>query len=534
MLKKIRIVLATIFFLGLTFLFVDVTDTAQKLLGWMPRLQFLPAVMALNIGVLALLVLLTLACGRIYCSVICPLGVFQDIVARLTRREKTKPYRFTKPKNTLRLVVLTSFILLSALGAQSLALLLAPYSSYGRMVQNLLAPLYRAGNNLLAYCAEQVDSYAFSASDIYIHSAPTFALTLVFALLIVLLVWRGGRIWCNTFCPVGTVLGVLAHFSWFRPVLDSEKCVRCRTCEQGCKAACIDIATQSVDLSRCVACMNCMDKCPRGAIRYAHGQRKRETGEQRQAALNPVAHSAASAVAGKEAVLPHSSLAAPLSAPLAAVSPARRTFLLGLSAALLATAGTAGRAIAAEENRTDGGLAELKPRRNPKRTWPLRPPGARSQKNFTTRCTGCQLCVAACPNEVLRPAASLSGLMQPELFFDRGYCRPECTRCAEVCPTGAIQRIGKAEKSGIHIGAAVWDKSLCLPASGGDKCGNCERHCPNGSITLVDYRSPDGREVQVPAVDTERCIGCGACEYVCPVRPVSAIHVDGFEVHRFN
>ena len=523
MLKKTRIILATIFFLGITFLFVDVTDTAQKLLGWMPRLQLIPAIMALNVGVVALLVILTLTFGRIYCSVLCPLGVFQDIVARLTRRGKKTPYRFTRPKNSLRLVVLTSFILLSVLGAHSLALLLAPYSSYGRMAQNLLAPLYRAGNNLLAYCAEQVNSYAFSAKDLFIPSVPTFALACVFTVLIVLLTWRGGRTWCNTFCPVGTVLGFLAHFAWFRPVLDSGKCVRCRTCEQGCKAACIDIATQSVDLSRCVACMNCMDTCPKGAIRYAHRLQRHGTGQ-----AEP--DSAVSACASGEAGLPHSSL----SVPLAAVSPTRRGFLLSLSAAFLATAGTAAQASATDEHRTDGGLAELKPRHSPKRALPVRPPGARSQKNFTTRCTGCQLCVAVCPNEVLRPSATLSGFMQPEMFFERGSCRPECTRCAEVCPTGAIQRIGKAEKSSIRTGVAIWNKSLCLPATGGDKCNTCERRCPNGSITLVDYKTQDGKEVQVPAVDTERCIGCGACEYVCPVRPVSAIHVDGFEVHRVN
>ncbi|MBR5998434.1 MAG: 4Fe-4S binding protein, partial [Deltaproteobacteria bacterium] len=270
MLKTIRIALAAFFFAGITWLFLDVTETAQHLLGWMARIQFLPAVLALSIGIVALLILLTLLFGRIYCSTICPLGVFQDIFAWLGTRRKKNRYHFSKARNSLRYGALAAFIVLSVLGVHSLALLLAPYSAYGRIAQNLFSPVYRAGNNLLALLAERADSYAFSASDISIRSLPTFGIVLAFFVLIAFLAFRHGRIWCNTLCPVGTVLGFLSRFAWFRPTLDLEKCVKCRLCEERCKTGCIDIQTQTVDSSRCVVCMNCIGDCPEGAIRLTH------------------------------------------------------------------------------------------------------------------------------------------------------------------------------------------------------------------------------------------------------------------------
>ena len=144
-------------------------------------------------------------------------------------------------------------------------------------------------------------------------------------------------------------------------------------------------------------------------------------------------------------------------------------------------------------------------------------------------CISCQLCVSVCPNDVLRPSSSLLNLMQPELSFDRGWCRPECTRCSEVCPAGAILKISREEKSAIHVGHAVVDIWTCVTANG-ESCGNCARHCPAGAIRMVQNEfDPEGP--RTPSVNEERCLGCGACEYVCPVRPLSAIHVEGNVVH---
>lgn len=197
----------------------------------------------------------------------------------------------------------------------------------------------------------------------------------------------------------------------------------------------------------------------------------------------------------------------------------------------LITASAAAPVILGADKIFDGGVEDYPPPSIPPRRHPVLPPGAESDGNFSTRCVGCQLCVAACPNKVLRPS-SVMGFPRPEMAFEKGYCRPECTKCGEVCPAGAIKRIRKEEKKDIHIGHAVWHKEHCLAARDGVKCTLCERHCPAHAIVRValDPNNPDS--VKVPVVDRSRCIGCGACEHFCPARPMPAIHVEGIEQHR--
>ena len=105
--------------------------------------------------------------------------------------------------------------------------------------------------------------------------------------------------------------------------------------------------------------------------------------------------------------------------------------------------------------------------------------------------------------------------------YERGYCRPECAKCAEVCPTDAIHLTSLAEKSAIQIGHAVWIAQNCIVNTDKVSCGNCARHCPTGAIQMIPKDEND-----------ERCIGCGACENLCPARPFSAIYVEGHEMHR--
>ena len=185
----------------------------------------------------------------------------------------------------------------------------------------------------------------------------------------------------------------------------------------------------------------------------------------------------------------------------------------------------------AQEKTTDGGLAIIIDKKIPKRNQTIRPAGAQGEKHFTAHCTACQLCVSACPNGVLRPSENWETLMQPEMSFERGYCRPECTRCSEVCPAGAIRRIDKAEKSAIQIGHAVWIKQNCVASNEKDTCDNCARHCPTGAIQMVEQNGKPSAP-KIPVIDTERCIGCGACENLCPARPFSAIYVEGHDRHR--
>ena len=486
MLRKIRTILAAVFFVLITLLFLDFTGTLHHWLSWLAKIQFLPAVMALNVVVVIALLLLTLAFGRIYCSIICPLGVFQDILARF-RRKKNK-YSYSKEVRWLRYPVLVVFIIAAVVGIGSLFQLLAPYSAYGRIATMIFQPIWALGNNVLAFLAERADSYAFYAVDVWMKSLPVFIIAAVTLVVLFVLAWRGGRTYCNTICPVGTILSFFARFSFLKIRFDEDKCKNCSMCSKNCKAACIDYKTHTVDYSRCIVCGNCVDSCKFGALKYAFRASK-------------------------------ASEACP-------VDTSKRSFLL--ASALVSTAALAQK----KEKLMDGGLAELEDKVAPQRQTPLTPPGSLSHWHFARHCTGCQLCVSECPNDVLRPSSDLMHLMLPEMSYERGYCRPECTRCSEVCPAGAFHLIDKAEKSSIQIGHAVWIKKNCVPITDEVECGNCARHCPTGAIEMVQLDENDETSPMVPAINEAACIGCGACEYVCPSRPFSAIYVEGHDVHK--
>ena len=499
MLRKTRILLAAIFFIGVTLLFLDFTGTLHGWLGWMSKIQFLPAVLALNFVVIAALLLLTIVFGRVYCSVICPMGIMQDIISWFRKKTNKKArfrFSYSPAKNWLRYLVLALFVIGLVLGAHSIALLIAPYSAYGRIAANIFAPVYQLCNNILAYIAERANSYAFYKVDVWVKAAPSLAIAAITLIVVSVLAWKHGRTWCNTICPVGTVLGFFSRFSVFAPVIDTEKCRNCGLCGKQCKASCIDMENHKIDYSRCVVCMDCIETCKDGAIRY------------------------------EKRVKSHCSAAADNDVQGNDVNKGRRAFIT--TSVIAGTAAT----LKAQEMKVDGGLAEISRAQKPQRKTPLVPAGSLSLKNFSNHCVSCQLCVAACPNQVLRPSTALETLMQPEMSYERGYCRPECTTCSQICPAGAIRPIGIEEKSSIQIGHAVINLEACVVNKDNVSCGNCARHCPAGAIRMVKKNPDDENSIRIPVVNEEKCIGCGACENLCPARPFTAIHVEGHEVHK--
>lgn len=466
MLRKIRIAAAALFFAGITLLFVGI---GHQWWGWMAKLQFLPSCMALNFAAIAFVLLLTLVFGRIYCSVICPMGVFQDLVIRvhkLLSPKGRKPKRhFVKEPRIVRYGVLALVIVTALTFSQLLLTILAPYSAYGRMVRSIVG--LSRGESL--------------APALLITAAATLVVICVCA-------WIWGRGWCNTVCPVGSVLGLVSRFSLFKVSIDQSQCVSCRKCEKGCKSSCIDIDTHTIDHSRCVDCFDCLDSCPKGGIKFRFSlPRKAKTG--------PVTES---------------------------VDKGRRAFM-----ATTALVGSS-LALGAQNKRLDGGLADVIDKTSPERSERLVPFGAESVKDFYDRCTACQLCVSNCPNGVLRPSTDIGHFLQPQMGYEKGWCRPECTTCSQVCPAGAIRPLKAEEKLTHKIGTAKVNLSLCLAAKDEAGCGNCSRHCPVGAVRMV---KTDGYHRSIPVVAEAQCIGCGACEYLCPARPISAITVDGISVH---
>lgn len=466
MLRKIRIAAAALFFAGITLLFVGI---GHQWWGWMAKLQFLPSCMALNFAAIAFVLLLTLVFGRIYCSVICPMGVFQDLVIRVRKLlspKGRKPKRhFVKEPRIVRYCVLALVVVTALTFSQLLLTILAPYSAYGRMVRSIVG--LSRGESL--------------APALLITAAATLVVICVCA-------WIWGRGWCNTVCPVGSVLGLLSRFSLFKVSIDQSQCVSCRKCEKGCKSSCIDIDTHTIDHSRCVDCFDCMDSCPKGGIKFRFSLprgAKTETGTE-------------SVDKGRRAFM-------------------ATTALIGSSLAL-----------GAQNKRLDGGLADIVDKTSPERDERLVPFGAESVKDFYDRCTACQLCVSNCPNGVLRPSTDIEHFLQPQMGYEKGWCRPECTTCSQVCPAGAIRPLKAEEKLTHKIGTAKINLSLCLAAKDEAGCGNCSRHCPVGAVRMV---KTDGYHRSIPVVAEAQCIGCGACEYLCPARPISAITVDGVSVH---
>ena len=487
MLRKLRIILAAFFFAALTLLFLDFTGALHAWLGWTAKVQALEAVLALNAVVIIGLVVVVLLFGRVYCSVICPLGITQDIIAWIHGNRKKNRYSFKKANNWLRYGFLGLFIILMILGHNAIACLIAPYSAYGRIATELMAPVYGWCNNLFAAIAQRVGSYAFYPTEVWMKSLPTFIVAAVTFVLIFILAWKGGRTWCNTVCPVGTTLGLLSRFSLFKPVIDTEKCNGCTLCSRKCKASCINPAEHKIDYSRCVVCMDCLENCHQGAISYKPvflmKSKKKETAE---------------------------------------VDNSRRGFLA--AGAMLLSAVT----LKAQKDKVKAGSAKLQNKLAPARKTPVKPAGSQSLKNFSDHCVACQLCVTKCPYGVLRPSSDPDTLMQPEMSFENGFCRVNCNVCSTVCPAGAILPVSLEEKSSIRVGHAVVIAENCVVRTENVSCGNCARHCPAGAIKMVPL---EGSRLLVPAVNAERCIGCGSCEYHCPSRPYSAIYVEGNEIH---
>ena len=569
MLRKIRITLAAICFVAVTLLFLDFTGTLHLWFGWLAKIQFLPAILALNFVVIAILLVLTLLFGRIYCSVICPLGIFQDCVSNLSSRRKGKKARFSYSKEIkwLRYGVLVLFVIALVAGLNALVALLAPYSAYGRMVQSLLAPVWQWGNNLFAWIAERQDSYAFVTKDVWLKSLPTLIVAAVTFVVVVVLAWRNGRTYCNTICPVGTTLSFFSRFAMFRPVIDKSKCKSCHACERKCKAACIDVDNHKIDYSRCVDCFDCIDSCRLGALKYrfawGRGVGSGSTGaktpqnapvgskmtsdeskngqNRSSAAPTPVAEpvvrqgSPTAEVTDNGKGVSTIDATSPVAEPVEATDKGRRAFLVGgaavIGGSLLSSIPMRAEEEEIKDKKRDGGFAEVLPKKAPNRKTPVTPFGSESVEKFYKHCTACQLCVTVCPNNVLRPSSRLEHLMQPEMSFEKGYCRPECVKCSEVCPAGAILKITPEEKTEWKVGTAGVDYDLCVVNRDGVSCGNCAHHCPVGAIRMVRKNPNDEKSPRIPSVNEEKCIGCGACENLCPSRPISAITVNGYSVH---
>ena len=476
-LRYCRIALSLLFLTAFTLVFVDIYSNIATKLFVLLRWQIVPSILGFATGSLAILtvlLLITLFFGRVYCSTLCPLGTFQDIVRRIANLFKTKKQRrldYAKPHNYWRYGILTLAIALFIAGSTTIILWLDPYSNYGRIAENLFKPLVVSGNNLLTHIRPSVPFFTMNE----VTGAAILTAAIIFLLLIVFSAFRG-RLWCNTICPVGSLLGLISRYSIFRLGIDKDACTSCTLCEKQCKSQCIDIKTQQIDSSRCVQCMDCMQVCKSSAISYNYLFAK-NTEKPVQTTPN---------------------------------DPARRRVFIGSLSAL---------GLAAVYRVVGKPLRIATPRNNKA----IAPPGARSIAELKQHCTACHACIANCPTKTIRPAVGeygLEGVMLPVMDYDISFCNYECTVCSEVCPNGALMPLQVEEKKVTQIGKANFFRERCITVVNGTDCGACNEHCPTKAVRMVPYNEEGQR---VPEVDLSLCIGCGGCEYICPTRPRAII-----------
>lgn len=516
LLKRLRVLVALLVLLGLSAALVDFRGLVPHRLGHvLASTQFVPAAMALGTGALlsgicAVAILgLTLLAGRVYCSALCPLGIFQDVVNRLAvwlgKRRKALP--FTKRKTLWRQFFLWSVLISLPLGWVGFALsLIDPYSNYGRLASALFRPLLTVANNAVVGAANAVGITALYRVDLPWAGFGALVFPALFLSLVLLMSGLRGRLYCNTLCPVGTLLGWLSRRAAFRIKIDSSHCTKCASCFKACKAQCIDLRKGEVDFDRCVACYDCISVCDEKGIGYEFSWGKKSVSQEEK---NDGEAKAACEGAGVR-------------------DPGRRA-LLGRTASALALS-TCLPALGLAEEKKERETPPPGHRRGRKHSVGIAPPGAMDVDRFLERCTSCHLCISACPSHVLQPALleyGLKGFMKPRLDFAAFYCDFDCRRCAEVCPDGAITLLPLEEKQRVQLGHAHFHEERCIVKTNGTDCAACSEHCPTKAVYTVPY----GDNLRLPEVKPELCIGCGACEYACPVKPEKAITVRGLHTH---
>lgn len=506
-LKWVRVIVSLLFLIFTGFIFLDFSELfSSELISGITWLQFAPSVLnfitLLSYTALGFLIvlILTFLFGRIYCSSICPLGTLQDVITHIFRKKKIrKTYRYHRPSNILRYSLLALTVLLFTFGSVVLINLLDPFSNFGKIVSNLFRPVYMAGNNALSWLFIQFNDYSIAPVEIKGFHVFSMAYSVLFFGVVSWMATKRGRLFCNTVCPVGSLLGLCSKNSLVKIQLDQEKCNSCGICAMACKAECIDAKNRTVDMSRCVACFNCLSACKSNGVLYsAKGQK--ESGQ----LTENVSHN-------------------------------RRFILSGLAGSMLVFPGLS----ALAQQRRGRGRGQGKGRgfgrgrhKEPTpvvRNYPVSPPGSLSLEHFNDTCTACHLCVSACPTHVLVPAFTeygLKGIMQPRMDYAVSFCNFDCHHCSQVCPTGAIKPISLDAKQEVQIGKVHFIQHNCIVITEKTECGACSEHCPTKAVDMKIHRNG----LYLPFLTPELCVGCGACEYACPTDPL-AIYVDGNPVH---
>lgn len=427
----------------------------------------------------------TLILGRVWCGWVCPLGTLLDLFR--FRKAQGNASRVSPRWRQVKYFLLF-VVLISALFANLTLLVLDPLTILTRTLATGVMPALN-----YAFTVGEHWLYGFGplqAPLVWLDTAlrstilpaeqPFYQLNLLFALLfigIVSLNLLTDRFWCRYLCPLGALLGLLSKVSWLRRVV-GPGCNQCRRCGGDCTMGTIEPERDfASDHGECIVCLTCLGTCPQGGVTF-----KGQWGL----------------------------------AEWRSYDPSRRQLLASLATSV-------------------GGLALLRTSPIARREHPyaVRPPGAR-ENDLLARCIRCGKCMKVCPTSGLQPSLSesgLEGLWTPVLVSRLGYCDYSCNACGQVCPSEAIPALTLEEKRWTVIGLAYIDQNHCIPWADNVDCIVCEEMCPvpDKAIKLdeVEVLNAQGEQVAVkrPRVVRDLCIGCGICEYACPLNGEAAIRV---------
>ena len=463
---------------------------------------------ALYRGLIFSLIILipTLFLGRFFCGWICPMGTLQHIIGNMRSEAKRGKQRIESNRykrwQTIKYVVLIAGLVAAAFGSMAIGAL-DPFSLLVRSIGLALLPAFNFAVRALLLPMEHSQIAAIRTTGESLHTIlqatvldfrqAHFAQSLILGVLFLMILWAGMRVtrfWCRAICPLGALLGAVSRWSVLGLHKDASACDKCNRCLLNCQGGDDPIGGVPWRKSECHMCMNCVDSCPHSALEFRFF--------------------------GSEHEVPSPDLG-------------RRRTLTGLAAG----------AAAVPLMRANTGLGKSR------HEFLLRPPGAVDEVDFLSRCIRCGECMKVCPNNSLHPTlteAGLEGLWTPTLVPRIGYCEPSCVLCSEVCPTGAIWQITPKEKGWVagnatqqnqpvRLGTAFYDRGRCLPWALATDCIVCEEWCPVSPKAIyvqeaqVIDSSGNPKTLKQPRVDPSRCVGCGACEYACPLQEKPAVYV---------